>query len=352
MSAIIKADLGQIVADGAIPWKKLDKTTILVTGGTGMIGAALVRALSALREAHRLDLSILASGRNQEKAAPLVLGYGAEFWPWDVRQPPVLAAPVDYIFHGAAITASAVMAARPATVALTGLQGTAAALELARVKGVRSMVFLSSVEVYGDTGPAADVSENDLGRLDLSDPRSCYPESKRMGECLCHCYAAQYALPVKIARLAQTFGAGASPEDPRVFAQFARSALTGRDIVLQTEGKSFGNYCYLSDAVRALLLLLLKGENGEAYNITNPAAGMTIREMAETVAQKVCGGRIRVTTAIPADRAALGYAAGGTGRLSAAKMAALGWEAAYGLAEMYERLLADWLSWESLVGRA
>ena len=64
-----------------------------------------------------------------------------------------------------------------------------------------------------------------------------------MCECLCSAYASEYQLPVKIARLAQTFGAGVNPSETRVFAQFARSLIHGEDIILHTEGKSYGNYC-------------------------------------------------------------------------------------------------------------
>ena len=235
------------------------------------------------------------------------------------------------------------MAAHPVDVTETAVKGTMNVLAMAREKAVRGMVYLSSMEVYGITDPSlASAGETDLGVIDLISPRSCYPQSKRMCESLCIGYAAQYGLPVRIARLAQTFGAGCAKDDPRVFAQFARSAAAGEDIVLHTEGKSRGNYCYLSDAVRALLLLLFKGENGGAYNIVNPDAGMTIREMAELVAGTVYAGKISVAVRVPADIALRGYAPDVTLRLSAGKLLALGWQPKYNLAQMYARLIAHW----------
>jgi len=199
------------------------------------------------------------------------------------------------------------------------------------------------MEVYGITDPSlASVSEKDLGAIDLISPRSCYPQSKRMCESLCVGYAAQYGVPVKIARLCQTFGAGCDQEDPRVFAQFARSAVAGEDIVLHTEGKSRGNYCYLSDAVRALLLILLKGDSGGAYNIANPEAGMTIREMAELVAGTVGKGKMSVVVNVPADIALRGYAPDVPLRLNADKLMKLGWQPTYDLGQMYARMIAYW----------
>ena len=106
------------------------------------------------------------------------------------------------------------------------------------------MVYVSSMEEYGvteDTGAFA--GEEELGMIDLKAPRSCYPMGKRMAEHYCHIYYEEFQVPVKIARLAQTFGRGISLRDDRVYMQFARAVFEGRDIVLKTAGKSVGNYC-------------------------------------------------------------------------------------------------------------
>ena len=160
-----------------------------------------------------------------------------------------------------------------------------------------------------------------------------------MCECLCNAYAAQYGLDVKSARLAQTFGAGILPTENRVFAQFARSAVKGDDIVLHTTGESEGNYVYTADAIRAILLLLAKGESGEAYNIANEQSHTTIRNMAELVAEQIAGGAIRVVLDIPQDASSLGYAPPVKMWLDASKMRALGWEPTVGLADAYRRMI-------------
>ncbi len=164
-----------------------------------------------------------------------------------------------------------------------------------------------------------------------------------MCECLCACWLSQFGLPVKIARLAQTFGAGTPKSDTRVFAQFARSALAGRDIVLHTEGRSRGNYCYIADAVTGLLVVLLKGTTGEAYNIANPGASATIREMAELVANTIGNGTVSVVVDASADARQLGYAPDATARLGVEKLKMLGWAPRYGLGDMYARMVAEWV---------
>ncbi|WP_115993888.1 NAD-dependent epimerase/dehydratase family protein [Cohnella lupini] len=344
MSQILMEDMDEIVSDRTVPWQELRGRTILVTGATGAIGGMLVRALSAANVRHELSLDILAIGRNYERAQSLFGdAHGVRFIRYDIRESLEVDQSIDYIIHGAAITQSAEMVANPVGVMGTALRGTENLLSLAREKQVKSMVYLSSMEVYGLTDPALQfVTENDLGYINLQHPRSSYPESKRMSECLCNGYFAQYGSPIKVARLAQTFGAGYPSNDPRIFAQFARSSIAGENIVLHTDGRSRGNYCYISDAIRALLLLLLKGVNGETYNIANPDASVTIREMADLVVQEVNGGRISVDIDKPADIDKRGYAPDVTMRLCAKKIVGLGWTPRYGLTAMYKRMIADW----------
>jgi len=341
LTDVVLEDTAEIVADATIPWLELKNSAVLVTGATGLIGSAIVRTLSAANEKYSLDIQIIALGRNEEKGK-ILENYGAVFYRHDICAPFVFADNIDYIFHCAAVTGSPEWVKNPVGVTEISLKGLSNILALAREKRVKSIVYLSSKEVYGDTGhDPAPVTENEFGYIDIKNPRSCYPESKRMCECICNCWFSQYKTPVKIARLAQTFGAGSSIDDPRVFAQFAGSAAAGKDIILHTYGKSTGDYCYISDSVRGLFLLLLKGENGQAYNIVNPEASMTIREMAELIADEVCGGNISVVVNVPEDIEERGYAPDVTRRLSADKIMKLGWKPKYGLAQMYGRMLKN-----------
>ena len=343
MSKIIFDDMEQIVSDSGIPWDELRGSTALITGATGTVGSAIIRAFSSANKKYGLGVRILAYCRDSNKTKQLVERYDAEFFEQDIRNPLTVQGNVDYIFHCAAVTKSSEMVENPVGVIETSIKGTGNVLTLAREKCVKSMVFLSSMEVYGITDPAIPfVTEDYLGYIDLKKTRSCYPESKRMCECLCSCWSAQYGVPVKTARLAQTFGAGTPDDDSRIFAQFARSVIAGEDIILHTEGNSWGNYCYISDTVRGLFLLLLKGKNGEAYNIANPAASMTIRDMAELVASKIGLGRSMVIVRKPEDIKKRGYAPDTTMRLSAEKMEKLGWRPRYRLEEMYRRMILDW----------
>ena len=291
-------------------------------------------------------MRILAMVRIPEKAraiyGEMLDGGDVSLLVGDVRIPIQCQEPVHYIIHGASVTASKEMVTRPVETIATAIGGTQNILQFAASQKVLSMVYISSMEMYGAPDPALDcVTERDYGFVDILNVRSCYPEGKRMCECLCSAYASEYQLPVKIARLAQTFGAGVNPSETRVFAQFARSLIHGEDIILHTEGKSYGNYCATCDCVRGLLTILLRGADGEAYNVVNERTNIQIRDMAQMIAGQ-SGGRIQVRFDIPADALKYGYAPDVKMHLSGAKLRALGWAPELDLPEMYQRLIASW----------
>lgn len=336
------------LSDPSIRWERFRGATVLVTGATGTIGGAIGRMLSAADAAHDLGLTLALHGRDVTKGRRLAAELNAQLIAGDVRKlrPATCGLDrVDYVFHGAGVTASARMVAAPEEVLATAVDGTRRILDLALALGARGVVCASSMEVYG-RGLTGVVRETDMGTLDLSDPRSSYPEAKRQAETLTAGYAAEHGLRTANARMALTFGAGV-PNDPnntRVPLQFARAVLLGRDIELHTDGAGMTNVCYLADAVRALLLLATDGAPGEAYNIANPHASMTVRQMAEVVARDVAGGTVNVVVRPPEDIASRGYAPPAAYRLGTDKIAALGWQPRYGMADMYRRMLASWRS--------
>lgn len=310
------------------------KDGYLITGATGYVGSMLVRLL--LEQGER----VIALVRNLDKANEILAG--AELLLTDLTDEEAMQSlPVvscNYLIHCAAVTISSEMRTHPAEVTRSIVNATQNVLELSRRARVRSMVYVSSMEVYGnlncsDDHRAAEV-EAGRGEVDLLAARSCYPLGKRMAENLCAAYAMEYQVPVKIARLAQTFGTGVLPSDQRVFAQFARAAVNGKDIVLHTEGRSMGNYCAIEDAIAGLMAILERGKNGEAYNVTNEENTMSIREMAELAAETLSGGKSRVVVNIPPDNR-YGYAADTGLRLSSEKLRALGWKPTKNLRRMF-----------------
>ena len=167
---------------------------------------------------------------------------------------------IDYIVHAASITDSRMFVEKPIETINTGIFGTEKILEFAKEKKVQSVVYLSSMEVYGQIRERKKIKEDEIGYINPLSVRSSYSESKRMIENICVSYFHEYGVPVKIIRLAQTFGPGVQYNDNRVFAEFARCVIEERDIVLYTEGKSERMYLYTYDAVEAIIIALIECE--------------------------------------------------------------------------------------------
>ncbi len=336
----------EAIAASNLDWDSFRNKTVLVTGATGLVGSYTVRALAAVNRIHHCEMRILGMVRDPQKAKGI---YGSlldrgdvSLLVGDVRNPIDCPVPVNFIIHGASVTASKEMVTRPVETIATAISGTQNILQFAVDQRITSMVYISSMEMYGTPDPSLDqVTEQDYGFLDILNVRSCYPEGKRMCECLCSAYASEYQLPVKIARLAQTFGAGVSPSETRVFAQFARSLIRCEDIVLHTAGNSYGNYCATCDCVRGLLTILLSGTDGAAYNVVNEDTNIRIRDMAQLIADQ-SDGKTKVCFDIPDDALKYGYAPDVKMHLSGAKLRALGWSPEVDLPEMYQRLIASW----------
>lgn len=336
--SVLEEDL-KYIANYSLPYEEMKETTVLVTGATGLIGVSIVRALVAIG-----DIKVIAHVRNREKAEEIygaLLQKNVELYVDDITKEINVSEDIDYIFHCASITTSKTMIEKPVETICTSVEGTKNILELAKNKKSKSVIYVSSMEMYGAFNNLNhDVTEKDLGYVDNLKIRSNYPESKRLCENMCIAYMSEYNIPVKIARLAQTFGAGILPGENRVFAQFAKSAIKGKDIVLHTKGMSEGNYCYTRDCITGLLTILLKGKNGEAYNVSNPESHITIADMAYMVADKIAEGKIKVVFDIPSENK-FGYAADTKMKLNSSKLQALGWKPEIGLEEAYKRMILD-----------
>lgn len=343
---VVQEDLDHICSATSIPWQTLSRSSVLVTGATGLIGGTLVKALlwHALQSGDGLRVHALVRdvGRARARfAAALAAGAPLSFVEGDVRALPTVEEPVDFVVHGASLTASSDFVHRPVDTISTALHGTEQVLELARTQQLTSLVYLSSMEVYGAPGGSRRITESDFEGFDPVLVRSSYPESKRMAEALCAAYAAQHGVPAKILRLTQTFGPGVDRDDRRVFADFARRALEGTDVVLHTAGDTERSYLYTADAVTAVLTVLLRGQDGQAYNAAHEQTYCSIRDMAELVARTCGPAPVQVQVQVqPQDAAVSGYAPALKMDLDTAKLQALGWHPTVDLREMYSRMAA------------
>ncbi len=338
---ILEEDLDILCHTQCIDWEKFHNKHILVTGGTGLIGSTLIKALLYASKVRGLNLHIHALVRNFDKAFKIFGGENnnLELIIGTLESLPEIFCSIDYIIHGANPTASLYFVKQPVETIQIAVDGTFKLLTLAREKGVKSFVYLSSMEVYGAPLDDKMIPETQGCTLDSMAIRSCYPIAKRLCENLCASFASEYNVPTKVVRLAQTFGPGVAKDDARVFAEFARDAIENRDIILQTDGSSKRMYLYTADAVSAILTILLRGKSGCAYNAANPETYCSIREMAELVASEIANNKISVRVLNNRNSAAQKYPPSHHLRLDSQKLLYLGWQPRRDLKEMYLRML-------------
>lgn len=251
----------------------------------------------------------------------------------NVIEPFSLDIPFDYMVHGASNASPKRYATDPVGTMKSNLGGGSNLLELAKEKKAR-LLYISSGEVYGE-GDDSDFTEDYSGYVDCLNPRACYPSSKRASETLCVSYKEQYGVDVVIARPCHIYGSDIERDD-RAFAQFLRKAKAGEDILLKSDGSQVRSYCHVDDCASALLYILLRGINGKAYNIANRDSVLSIKELAELIAQTV---GVKIMYDIPSNSESKGYSKVQRAVLDSSLLESLGWRPQISLKEGLRRVL-------------
>lgn len=337
---VIAADLAQIVAR-PYPWERLQGTTVLVTGASGMIPSYAVRTLLALNDAYGSMITVVALVRDAAKARTVLGGLldraDVRLLVGDVTAPLTLDGPVDYVVHGASAARPALHAVNPVGTIRANVVGTFNLLDLCVARDSRGFVLMSSAEVYGHQPEGTElVGESSYGGFDILTPRACYAEGKRAAETIAAVYQAQHGVDVRITRFGHVYGPVMALDDGRVQADLAARVLAGQDIVLNSDGSAARTYTYLADAVAGLFCALLLGTE-TAYNVADPGGLVTIRELAEhfVAARPELALSLRYTDAVdPA-----GYSAASRQGLDSSRLAALGWSAQVDLTTGVDRTL-------------
>ncbi|WP_379969911.1 NAD-dependent epimerase/dehydratase family protein [Ectobacillus sp. sgz5001026] len=271
------------------------KKTVLITGVAGFLGSHLATVLLRNSEITVIGLDNLSTGtmKNIDHLLPLNT---FRFIHCDVAKSDVLHLDdinkVHEIYHLASPASPKFYQSIPFDTIDTNIQGTKNMLELAKQTGAK-LVYTSTSEAYGDPDvhPQPEIYR---GNVNTWGPRACYDEAKRMGEVLCYLYYTLYHIPVKVARLFNTYSAGLRNDDGRVISNFVTQALTCADITVYGDGKQTRSFCYVTDTIRGLMLLMEKNEaNGEIINIGNPVE-YTILDVAHMV-KKLTNSQSKIT---------------------------------------------------------
>ncbi|MGA3110543.1 MAG: UDP-glucuronic acid decarboxylase family protein [Candidatus Bathyarchaeia archaeon] len=278
MDNIIREDLEKI--KGTVKGDAFDAKRVLVTGGAGFIGSWLCDALLGFG-ANVTAVDDLSTGRlknidhlNEKAAFEFVKSDICSFKSKEK---------FDFIFHMAGHASPDEYQTHPIETLQTSASGSFAMAELAR-KNHATLLFASTSEVYGDS-EVIPTPETYWGKVNPIGPRSCYDEGKRFAEALLIAYSKQYKLDVRIPRIFNTYGPRLREDGlyGRAMSRFILQALTNQPITVYGDGKQTRSFCYITDTVSALMLLMISPKtNGEVVNVGNTRE-VTILELAKRV---------------------------------------------------------------------
>ena len=268
---IIEEDSNSIMKVN-LPWGDLKNSKILITGATGFIAGYLIRFLAALSNKNKLNIMITGTVRNLEAAQKKFKN--DDFKALNLIELSILDEikineKYDYIFHMASVASPKLFKDNPKEVVLPNTLGTINLLKFASTINLKRFIFFSTTGVNGfvddDIRP---ISEDVYGGLDPTKLANCYLESKRMGENLCIAWFEEDNVPIQVVRPAITYGPGVPLDDGRSYADFIKSIVNNKNIVLYSKGEAIRNFCYIADFISGLFHVIFKGKIGHVYNVS------------------------------------------------------------------------------------
>lgn len=327
---IIQEDL-KLIKSQKIFWDKLKNSTVLVTGATGMLATYVGYMLHYLNETTDLNVKGILTYRNHEKLFSkyegLLENSNLTFVQQDVIEKMHLEDTVDWIIHAASNASPKYILTDPVGIIEANVIGTEQLLYLAKEKNVKGFHFLSTREVYGEVpSKVGKITEDSYGSLNILEKRSCYPESKRLGETLVRSFSDQHNVPFTISRIAHSYGPGMElNKDGRIMNDLIYNVVNNENIVLKSKGEAERSFCYIADAVAGIFMIMLNGSNDEAYNLSNEDEPIKIADLAKKLVQLFPNKNLKVTFDIPKEIGA-GYTKFKRIPLDTTKLEKLGWK--------------------------
>lgn len=290
-------------------WHFIKNKTIFISGACGMISSFIIDVIMYRNNIYNDNCTIIANGRDESKIREKFLKYinnkNFKYYVKDVNEKIDIEQSADYIIHAASNTHPMLYSEDPVGTIMTNVMGTNNLLEYAVKNKVQKFVFLSTVEIYGESkGDVEKFKESYLGYINCNTLRAGYPESKRTGEALCQAYASKYNLNILIPRLPRIYGPTMLMSDTKAMSQFIKKSINNEDIVLKSEGNQYYSYLYVADAATGILTILRDGTSGEAYNLASENSNITLKELAKIIAEQ---NNKNVIFELPSEQEKKGY---------------------------------------------
>lgn len=270
---IIREDIEYITNQG-MPWDYLNGSNVLITGANGFLPSYLIETLLYLNDKFDSKINVFALARNKKKTNRRFVNHNSRgdlhFIFQDVCDPIIFVKDIrlQYIIHGASQASPKYYELDPAGTIMANVVGTINLLKIAQKNNLKRFLYFSTGGVLGKIdNKNIPAKEDDYGYLNPTNVKSCYNESKRMGENICASWFHQFGIPTVMIRPSYVYGPGMKKNDDRVFPSFIQDIIGNRNLIIKGNGKQTRSFCYIADAILGIFLVLFRGENGKPYNV-------------------------------------------------------------------------------------
>jgi len=304
----------------------LNGKKIFITGATGLIGSCVVDFLINLNDSQKANNTIYIGVHNSSNAKKRFNSFlnrkDLKCIDYNALNDLNFEIDFDYIVHAASPASPDLYVSEPVETMLCNILGLKNLLDYCRKHTSIRILYISSSEVYGTKDDTNPFKPKEYGYLDILGRRASYPSAKRASETLCNAYANEYGIQVLLVRPGHVFGPTSNLYDQRASSKFFYDVINGNNIIMKSAGSQLRSYCYVVDCVSAIITVLINGEVCQPYNIAYKDSHISIRQMADIIAE--CGGK-QVIYENPDDREKVSFNMMNNSCLDPSDLYNLGW---------------------------
>ncbi len=257
----------------------------LISGANGFLGKYFIKTLTELNKNLRNKVKVIAIDIKFDKCE-IYKDKNVKKIKIDINKIEKLKFKSDYVLHAAGIPSPKHYYNKPIEAIFTSITGTKKLLDYSK-KNRSKFIFFSSSEIYGNPDKRnIPTKETYNGNVSSIEDRSCYDEGKRVGETLCYFYKIKHRLNISVFRPFNVFGPGMPKNDYRVFPRFFNSIRNNKPITIFKKGKQTRTFCYVTDAITAMFLVIIKGKKF-VYNIGNDKPEINMKKLYQLIKKNV-----------------------------------------------------------------
>ena len=281
----LESDISEICQNLKKYSKFISGKKFLISGANGFLGKYFIKTLITMNKSLSKKIKITAIDIKFDKCE-IYLDKNVKKIKKDINKIDKLNFKSDYVLHAAGIPSPKHYYNKPIEAIFTSITGTKKLLEYSK-KNKSKFIFFSSSEIYGNPDKKnIPTKETYNGNVSCIEDRSCYDEGKRVGETLCYFFKIKQKVNISIFRPFNVFGPGMPKNDYRVFPRFFSSIKRNMSITIFKKGKQTRTFCYVTDAITAMFLVILRG-NKFVYNIGNDNPEINMTKLYDVIKKNV-----------------------------------------------------------------